>query len=128
MVEDRKERREAYHGRQNANVEMVGTVPWYGDLRQMSLTQGRFLTQRDLEQNAKVCVIENSLEETLFPIHQVLGSSIRLGSQYFEVVGILKPQVNNTKPTKKNETEETEDADTPPRVFIPITTAKRFFG
>ncbi|MBT6239064.1 MAG: FtsX-like permease family protein [Verrucomicrobia bacterium] len=128
VVEDRKERREAYHGRQNANVEMVGTVPWYGDLRQMSLTRGRFLTQRDLEQNAKVCVIENSLEETLFPIHQVLGSSIRLGSQYFEVVGILKPPVNNTKPTKKNETEGTEDADTPPRVFIPITTAKRFFG
>ncbi|MBT5063143.1 MAG: FtsX-like permease family protein [Verrucomicrobia bacterium] len=128
VVEDRKERREAHHGRQNANVEMVGTVPWYGDLRQMSLTRGRFLTQRDLEQNAKVCVIENSLEETLFPIHQVLGSSIRLGSQYFEVVGILKPPVNNTKPTKKNETEGTEDADTPPRVFIPITTAKRFFG
>ncbi|MBT7536248.1 MAG: FtsX-like permease family protein [Verrucomicrobia bacterium] len=128
VVEDRKERREAHQGRQNANVEMVGTVPWYGDLRQMSLTRGRFLTQRDLEQNAKVCVIENSLEETLFPIHQVLGSSIRLGSQYFEVVGILKPPVNNTKPTKKNETEGTEDADTPPRVFIPITTAKRFFG
>ncbi|HCZ04188.1 MAG TPA: ABC transporter ATP-binding protein, partial [Verrucomicrobiales bacterium] len=128
VVEDRKERREAYHGRQNANIEMVGTVPWYGDLRQMTLTRGRFLTQRDLEQNAKVCVIEDSLEETLFPIHQVLGSSIRIGSQYFEVIGILKPPVNKTKSAKKSDSEEIEDADTPPRVFIPITTAKRFFG
>lgn len=128
VVEDRKERREAYHGRQNANIEMVGTVPWYGDLRQMTLTRGRFLTQRDLEQNAKVCVIEDSLEETLFPIHQILGSSIRIGSQYFEVIGILKPPVNKTKSAKKSDSEEIEDADTPPRVFIPITTAKRFFG
>ena len=128
VVEDRKERREAYHGRQNANIEMVGTVPWYGDLRQMTLTRGRFLTQRDLEQNAKVCVIEDSLEETLFPIHQVLGSSIRLGSQYFEVIGILKPPVNKTKSPKKTDSDGIEDADTPPRVFIPITTAKRFFG
>ncbi|HBP55068.1 MAG TPA: ABC transporter ATP-binding protein [Verrucomicrobiales bacterium] len=128
VVEDRKERREAYHGRQNANIEMVGTVPWYGDLRQMTLTRGRFLTQRDLEQNAKVCVIEDSLEETLFPIHQVLGSSIRIGSQYFEVIGILKPPVNKTKSAKKSDSEEIEDADTPARVFIPITTAKRFFG
>ena len=128
VVEDRKERREAYHGRQNANIEMVGTVPWYGDLRQMTLTRGRFLTQRDLEQNAKVCVIEDSLEETLFPIHQVLGSSIRIGSQYFEVIGILKPPVNQTKSAKKPDSDGIEDADTPPRVFIPITTAKRFFG
>ena len=128
VVEDRKERREAYHGRQNANIEMVGTVPWYGDLRQMTLTRGRFLTQRDLEQNAKVCVIEDSLEETLFPIHQVLGSSIRLGSQYFEVIGILKPPVNKTKSPKKTDSDGIEGADTPPRVFIPITTAKRFFG
>jgi putative ABC transport system permease protein len=128
VVEDRKERREAYHGRQNANVEMVGTVPWYGELRQMSLTRGRFLTQRDLEENAKVCVIEDSLEETLFPIHQVLGSSVRLGTQYFEVVGILKPPAKKIKPQTKSETNGTEDADMPPRIFIPITTAKRFFG
>ncbi len=94
----------------------------------MSLTHGRFLTQRDLEQNAKVCVIENSLEETLFPIHQVLGSSIRMGRHYFEVVGILKPSTTASNTQKTSADKDTEDAESPPKIFIPISTAKRYFG
>ena len=128
VVEDRKERKTAYAGRQNANVEMVGTVPWYGDLRQIQLKRGRFLTERDLEENAKVCVIEESLSQQLFPIHKIMGNTLRLGRHYFEVVGMLRDPVSQESDQPGGEDTETEDAEIPPRVFIPITTAKRFFG
>jgi putative ABC transport system permease protein len=131
VVEDRKERKTVYSGRQSAGVEMVGTVPWYGDLRQMNVSRGRFLLQRDLEENAKVCVIDQKLVDQLFPIHAVLGNTLRMGRHYFEVVGImdspaLKP-VDSAKHSTHS-TEEVEMAEVPSRIFIPITTAKRFFG
>jgi len=129
VVEDRKERRTAYSGRQSANVEMVGTVPWYGNLRQMNLIKGRFLSLRDLEENAKVCVIEESLEDPLFPIHQIIGKTIRLGRHYLEVVGVIQSSSNAATSEGVSEVEDNmEDAEVPPRVFLPITTAKRFFG
>lgn len=128
VVEDRKERKTVYAGRQNANVEMIGTVPWYGDLRQMHLKRGRFLSNRDLEENAKVCVIEESVSQELFPIHKILGNTLRMGRHYFEVVGVLKGAENKETTDTSAESQDTEDAEIPPRVFIPITTAKRFFG
>ena len=129
VVEDRKERKTAFHGRQRSNVEMVGTVPWYGNLRQMKMIKGRFLTERDLEQNARVCVIEETLVEQLFPIHQVLGRTLRMGRHYFEVVGIMRAsQTADQNQSEERDPAGLEDAEVPPRVFMPITTAKRFFG
>lgn len=133
VVEDRKERKTAYSGRQNAQIEMVGTVPWYGELRSLNLNKGRFLATRDLEDNARVCVIDEELVETLFPVHQAIGNTIRLGRHYFEVVGILKKKdqglAKKSSITSSNkENADIEESEVPPRIFIPITTAKRFFG
>lgn len=132
VVEDRKERRTAFAGRQRTPVEMVGTVPWYGDLRSMELSDGRFLIPRDLEENARVCVIDEDLVESLFPVQQVLGNTIRLGRHYFEVVGILKKKDSGKSPKSRNSSNagqnDVTESEVPPRVFIPITSAKRYFG
>lgn len=132
VVEDRKQRMTAYNDRQNTLIEMVGTVPWYGDLRSLELEKGRFLLDRDLEENARVCVIDEELMESLFPIHQVLGNTIRLGRHYFEVVGILKKKksaaLKKIKMASSENQDEAEQPELPPRVFIPISSAKRYFG
>ncbi len=132
VVEDRKERMKAYNDRQNLLIEMVGTVPWYGELRTLQISDGRFLLERDLAEDARVCVIDEELVKTLFPIHKVIGNTIRLGRHYFEVVGILekkksqKPKKIQTAATENDS--QLEESEVPPRVFIPISSAKKYFG
>ncbi len=141
IVEDRKERKMAYQGRQEEQVEMVGTVPWYPDLRGRTIDKGRFISKYDMDTMTKVCVIEPELVETLFPVHQVLGNSIRLGRHYFEVIGVLEENVAKDNRKKKTKAQgqsqsgpggpgsaDTGEARVPPQIFIPISTARSLFG
>ena len=53
------------------------------------MRQGRFIDDRDVSQNSKICVIEASLIQTLFPLDRPLGKTVRVGRHYFEVVGVM---------------------------------------
>jgi len=125
IVPDRKRRDYAYHRRQHAEVEVVGTVPWYPQLRGRVVREGRFLNDRDVNQNAKVCVLEEALVQALFPLTRPLGGSVRVGRHYFEVVGIVG---SNVKGREVKASSDRETASVPPLLFIPLTTAKALLG
>ena len=144
VVEDRKERKTAYQSRQEALTEVVGTVPWYPDLRNRNIERGRFLSQHDMDDGSKVCVIEKELVDELFPIRDPLGGSVRLGRHYFEVVGIMEENIRESKSSNRDKksgfslsgnngtadtsTAKSEDVAEPPMIFIPISTARSLFG
>jgi putative ABC transport system permease protein len=125
IVPDRKRRDFAYHRRERLEVELVGTVPWYPELRNRVVQTGRFLNERDLANNSKVCVLDEGAVASLFPLTHPLGASVRLGRHYFEVVGILQ---DKAQPTRGPAAAASSSAAVSPQMFVPLSTARALYG
>ncbi len=125
IVPDRKKRDYVYQTRHCQETEIVGTVPWYPTLRNRTIKKGRFIKDRDVRIQNKVCILEEELATVLFPLTHALGGTVRVGRHYFEVVGIMQsPQ----KASKQTLTTDAETKAVPPRMFVALTTAKALFG
>ena len=125
IVPDRKRREYAYQTRHRAETEIVGTVPWYPSLRNRTIREGRFINDQDVTRQAKICVLEQDLVPTLFPMSHALGQTVRVGRHYFEVVGLLQPR--RAQGLVDNSAANGAEA-VPNRLFIPLTTARALFG
>lgn len=97
------------------NITVSGTTSQYAGLRNMETVLGGFLTQADLDDEAKVAVLgwgaySDLFDEGDFPV----GQTITINNVRFEVVGVLEEQGGFAG-----------DDDT---VYVPLTTAQtRFF-
>jgi putative ABC transport system permease protein len=107
------------------DCDIVGTVPWYPTMRNHRVTQGRFFTERDMEEKANVCVLGAEMIEKLFPLEPPLGKYVRVGSDYYRVIGIMEPR---TPTAAAEETEDNTKAGATARMFIPLETAKTRYG
>jgi len=125
IVPDRRRRDFVYQTRHSVEAEIVGTVPWYPTLRNRSLQEGRFINDDDVARQAKICVLEQELVRSLFPISIALGKTVRVGRHYFEVVGVLQPRAGQASADSLS---ETGAEAVPNRFFIPLTTARALFG
>ena len=103
------------YGDQDENLAVSGTTSQYAGLRNMEMVLGGFLTQADLDDEAKVAVLgwgaySDLFDEGDFPV----GQTITINNVRFEVVGVVEEQGGFTG-----------DDDT---VYVPLTTAQtRFF-
>jgi putative ABC transport system permease protein len=103
------------HGDRDENLTVSGTTSQYADVRNMEMVLGGFLTQADLDDEAKVAVLGwdaygDLFDDGDFPV----GQTITINNVRFEVVGVLEEQGGFTG-----------DDDT---VYVPLTTAQtRFF-
>ena len=61
-------------------------------VRHLSLEQGRFLPEADVEQEIPVCVIGQTIREQLFPQQQAVGQWLRINDRRFRVIGVLASQ------------------------------------
>jgi len=77
---------------QRVDSEIVGTVPWYPEMRNHRVAQGRFFTDLEMDEQARVCVLNPEAAEKLFPLEAPLGKSVRIGEHYYRVVGVLEHQ------------------------------------
>jgi putative ABC transport system permease protein len=124
VVPGRIMRDRVYNISRKIDCEIMGTVPWYPEMRNHRLTEGRFFTDKDMDAAANVCVLEAAMAEVLFPLEEPLGRDVRVGGSYYRVIGIVET------PTGGAQTGETPDAAKPAahRMFIPLETAKRRYG
>jgi putative ABC transport system permease protein len=79
-------------------VTIVGTTPDYPSIRDIELGDGRFLTENDLDNTAKVAVLGYSLAQDLFGNANPVGQKITIGTVKVYVVGVMaeKGVVGNT--------------------------------
>ncbi|GAB4517165.1 MAG: ABC transporter permease [Anaerolineae bacterium] len=77
-------------GSSNSQSQVVGTVPDYAIIRNLSVASGRFLTAEDVEQQRSVVVLGANLASELFPGMDPVGQLVRINNMPFEVVGVLK--------------------------------------
>jgi len=70
-------------------VTIVGTMPSYPEVRGLEVESGRFLTQKDDDNTAKVAVLGYSLATDLFGETNPVGQKIQVGTVKLTVVGVM---------------------------------------
>ena len=77
-----------YHAR-GTRATVLGTVPWYLDTYGLKVAAGRWLMPVDLRKTSNVCVLGSAVAADLFPREDPMDASVRLGDDYYRVIGIL---------------------------------------
>ncbi|MFM1842809.1 MAG: hypothetical protein RLZZ490_1546 [Cyanobacteriota bacterium] len=80
------------NGRENLNVNIVGTSPEYLSVRNYRIATGRFLNPVDLQRTNRVVILGANVAKRLFAQEDAVGQSVRIRNLGFEVVGVLKPK------------------------------------
>jgi putative ABC transport system permease protein len=105
------------HGKQQMDLTVNGVQPDYPRLRNVTVAQGRFITEEDIADWNKVCVIGSKVKDQLLPGEDPIGQSIDIQGGILTVVGVLEPKGKSG------------GEDTDKQVLVPISTAqKRFIG
>jgi len=73
---------------------VLGTTPAYREATRLGLRAGRFLADLDVAERKRVAILGAGVARALFPLGEALGSSVRVGGDWFEVVGILESRAS----------------------------------
>ena len=106
------------------DCDIVGTVPWYPQMRSHHIARGRFFTEADMDASASVCVLGADTAQALFPLDSPLGRDVRVGGDYYRVIGVMEPR---GKVAKTDETHAGAKSAAH-EMFIPLETAKTRYG
>ena len=106
------------YGNQNWSTVVRGTTPGILNVRDWPLASGRSFTEQDVKGAAKVCLLGQTVVESLFRDMDPVGRIIRIKKLPFTVIGVL---------TKKGQSPQGQDQDD--IIYVPVTTAqKKLFG
>ena len=89
-VQFREINAESRFGDRKMNTRIVGCDSGYKILNHLEVEQGRFISERDAEIRANVCVIAQEVARTLFPIDNPIGKSIQIKQSPYRIVGVIK--------------------------------------
>jgi len=78
------------------NWEVDGIMPELQSIQRFEFSEGRALTQADLQQRAHVAVIGSEAKTKLFSGLYPIGQTVRLNGVSFEVVGVLTPKMQES--------------------------------
>jgi putative ABC transport system permease protein len=104
------------------NPRVLATLPEYIDVTGRVVQEGRFLSEIDQRTIANVCVLGYEVARFLFPFESPLGKSVKVGADYFSVIGVLLPRV----PLGSDQPEA--GAEVTDELFIPLSTGEKWFG
>ena len=120
-------RNHVWNATRRVDAEIVGVMPWYTSIRNLRVRSGRFFNSLELDGHVNVCVISLTVSTRLFPFSNPLGRNIRIGSDYYKVVGVVESEtLAGAVESVSNHGGETGGAA--PRVYIPLTAARSRFG
>ncbi|MEL7336280.1 MAG: ABC transporter permease, partial [Planctomycetota bacterium] len=84
------------YGNENWNAkEMYGVGPDYLTVRNWELAAGGFFSDADIESNAKVCVIGQTLITEVFRTINPINETIRVNNVPFRIIGVLEKKGAN---------------------------------
>jgi putative ABC transport system permease protein len=73
------------------NTDVMGATPNFGDVRNINVSAGRFLTPADEEHRSGVVFIGSDLANKFFPNVDPIGKTIRAETHSYEVIGVAEP-------------------------------------
>ncbi len=77
-------------GESNWSTRVVGANPDYLTIRSWSIESGNFFDEEDTASRNRVAVLGNTVVKNLFGNNNPIGQSIRIGTNHFRVIGVLK--------------------------------------
>lgn len=101
-------------------LRVVGTTPNWFELVKRPFIAGRGLLPRDMDAHAHVVVLTEYGARRLLATEKAIGEQLQIGSEFFEVVGIVR-----------NESEQGGPIQTPDQevdAYIPLNVARASFG
>jgi len=72
-----------------SSVDVVGTLADYQRVGGYEVTEGRFITDADSDNERFVIVLGSQVAEALFPDRSPVGESVRIDNRPYRVVGVL---------------------------------------
>jgi putative ABC transport system permease protein len=102
---------------QNTNTTVTGTVPDYQTVRNVSIAEGTFITEQNLQAGSKVAVIGPNVRDDLYGEGEdVIGKKIRINKIDFTIIGITVPKGGTGFGSQDD------------LIWVPITTAQRMLS
>jgi putative ABC transport system permease protein len=80
------------NGKTSGAVRLQGTLPDYERAGIMVISQGRWFSQFENDNNEQVCVIGSTVADTFFPAQSPLDQTIQIGGSNFRVLGLFEPR------------------------------------
>jgi putative ABC transport system permease protein len=80
------------NGERRAEATLVATTPSFARTEDLALAGGRFLTDADVADAKRVIVLGHELRTLLFPYDEPVGEGVRIGGEWYRVVGSLAPR------------------------------------
>lgn len=102
-------------GERDYSGRITGTSPEFSDIRNFHPAGGRFLQPTDIQTWNRSVVLGKTIAEVLFGSQLAIGQQVKIGEHRFHVIGVMEPKG------------EVYGQDYDEMVFIPVTTALRFF-
>jgi len=113
-------RKDARLGARVEELRVVGTTPAWFDLVRRDVIAGRVLLPDDVRNLAGVVVLTEYGARRLLATENTIGQTLRVGSEYFEIVGIVRSEEGMAGNIQMPD--ERTDA------YIPIEVARERFG
>jgi len=108
---------QAVYGSKNANTRVEGVTPDYESVKSASPSSGRFFSEIENTQRARVAILGQTVAKALFNGENPIGEFIKINRTDFQVIGIL--------PIKGSSGFRDEDD----KIVVPVNTSmKRLFG
>ena len=78
-------------GNRNWFTTLVGVSTDFININDWRPDQGSFFNNKDIQSDARVCVIGRTVANKLFGYQNPTGKSIRIGNNSFKVIGVMSP-------------------------------------
>jgi putative ABC transport system permease protein len=101
-------------GNRNWATHYRGITPTYLDIKRWDVAQGSSFAADDAERAAAVCLLGQTVREELFGAADPIGQVVRVGTNLFEVAGVLGPKGQSATGQDQDDT-----------ILVPYRTAVR---
>jgi putative ABC transport system permease protein len=123
----REIRKQIRRGSYAFDGRVVGTTEDYADFNMLRVAKGRFLTATDNERFENFAVLAADTAAKLFPYEDPINQAIKLGADYYTVVGVLDARDSQHAGTSKMANSLAQQ-DFNKDVYIPLNTCRLRFG
>jgi len=98
----------------STSVSITGLTPDYALVRNQEVSNGRFISQTDVDNKATVAVIGMDIVDDLFEgsVNDALSNKLRISNNLYQIVGVLESQGGTSFGSSDNQ------------VYVPISTAQ----
>jgi putative ABC transport system permease protein len=119
----REIRRTVRHMGNVIDGRVVGTTHDYGEFNRVEMDCGRFLVEDDNVKAQNHAVLGSAVAEARFPLDDPIGQAVKLGTDYYTVVGVVKDRADTSGVSGGLKAQDFNKD-----VYIPLNTCKLRFG